>query len=141
MGGPLGLSTLRLCLLRLGVTIGWPLLVLPSWKPTKSEIVPGFADRIASMISFMAQCEQDSRVRVPLFDGSVLEGDRHADFDNAAGRQIVGTIVDLSAAYRQLPVLTEHLWALVLVAATVSIHTVAFQPLSFSEHSRSEHIL
>ena len=80
------------------------------------KIVPGSADRVASLVAFMARAANESTISIPLTSGEVLQGVRHSDFEQPESRRILGTTIDLAAAYRQLPILPAHQWACVIVA-------------------------
>eukprot|EP00971_Amphidinium_carterae_P346787 6488476-Amphidinium_carterae.1 len=83
---------------------------------SSQKIIPGSADNVAALISFLVVHSAHKELAIPLSDGSVLRGVRHADFDEVESRRVVGTTLDLAAAYRQLAVAPDNLWASVLVA-------------------------
>ena len=83
---------------------------------TYEKLVPGSADRIASLIAFMSVVGAMEDISIPLGSGEVLRGVRHPDFRDPSSRRIMGMTIDLSSAYRQLAYRPDHAWACVLVA-------------------------
>ena len=71
-------------------------------------------DHLASLSLFIAKTFSCQAIKVPLSDGTTLQGNRHEDF--LVGRQWKGRCLDLSKAYKQVPIDCQSKQLGVLVA-------------------------
>lgn len=60
-------------------------------------------DQVIWLCSAMARINDTGKVRLHLQDGSLLEGDQHADWRAGGNGELMLCVLDLSNAYKQLP--------------------------------------
>ena len=83
-------------------------MITSAYAP-KDKFHLGGVDEVACLARRLAAAgDNDGKVRVELPDGTLLEGELH-DYFRANKRALMGRALDLSAAYRQLPVHPESL--------------------------------
>lgn len=72
-------------------------------------------DEVATLAkAVLAAVNDKEEVRVGLSNGTVLEGSLHPSLTIEAARKLVGSVLELEAAYKQLAVAAKNNWASVI---------------------------